>query len=112
MLCVLRAPSVPIEPEHRKTQTLLPNPHNGAILLLTNERTDMTFALQIVQLVLAVLLIGSVLLQQQGAGLGAGFGSGGGGVETVRRGPEKVLYRATIVISLLFFVVSLALVLL
>ena len=66
--------------------------------------------LQIIQLISAILLIIVVLLQQQGAGLGAGFGGGGGGVQTTRRGPEKVLYNATIVISILFFAVSLVMV--
>ena len=70
----------------------------------------MITALTWAQLVLSIILIIIVLLQQQGAGLGAGFGGGGGGVQTTRRGPEKMLYQATIVISILFFAVSLALV--
>jgi protein translocase SecG subunit len=65
------------------------------------------------QFVLALLLIGAVLLQQRDSGLGAGFGGGSnGGVRATRRGPEKALFTATIVISVLFFVVSLAVVLL
>ena len=64
------------------------------------------------QLGLSIALIVVVLLQQQGAGLGAGFGGGGGGVQTTRRGPEKLLYQATIVISILFFAASIALVIL
>ena len=66
--------------------------------------------LRVAQLVLAVVLIITVLLQQQGAGLGAGFGGSGGGVQTTRRGVEKILYNATIVISILFFSISLAIV--
>lgn len=68
--------------------------------------------LQIVQLISAILLIGAILLQQQGAGLGAGFGAGGGGVQSTRRGTEKMLYQATIGLSVLFFAVSFAMVLL
>lgn len=64
--------------------------------------------LTIVQFITAILLVIVILLQQQGAGLGAGFGSGGGGVQTTRRGPEKLLYQATIVLALLFFAVSIA----
>lgn len=64
------------------------------------------------QFVLAILLIVAVLLQQRDSGLGAGFGGGSnGGVQATRRGPEKSLFTATIVISILFFVVSLAVVL-
>jgi len=57
------------------------------------------------QMVLAVLLIVVILLQQKGSGLGAAFG-GSGTVYTTRRGVDKVLYQATIVISILFFLTS------
>ncbi len=60
----------------------------------------------IIQVVLAVLLMAAVLLQQRGAGLGAGFG-GSGTVFTTKRGVDKVLFQATIVISILFFAVAL-----
>ncbi len=67
----------------------------------------LTQVIQIVQLVLAILLIITVLTQQRSAGLGAAFG-GGGGVQMTRRGADKFLYRATIVISILFFATALA----
>jgi len=63
--------------------------------------------LNIIQLVLSVLLIVAILLQQRGAGLGAGFG-GSSTVFTTRRGVDKVLYQATIAISILFFATALA----
>lgn len=72
----------------------------------------LTQVLTIVQFISAILLVIAVLMQQQGAGLGAGFGGGGGGVQTTRRGPEKFLFQATIVISIIFFAISLALVIL
>lgn len=56
---------------------------------------------------LAVLLSVSILLQARGAGLGATFG-GDGNVYRTKRGLEKVLFRATIVISILFFGMLLA----
>ena len=59
------------------------------------------------QIVFAVLLIVVVLLQQKGAGVGAAFG-GSGNIYTTRRGIDKVLFRATIVISILFFVIAVA----
>ncbi len=60
-----------------------------------------------IQVVLAVLLVIVVLLQQKGSGLGAAFG-GSGAVQSTKRGADKVLYQATIVVSILFFVVAIA----
>lgn len=66
----------------------------------------MATVLPILQIILAILLIVVVLLQQRGAGLGAGFG-GSSTVFTTRRGVDKVLFQATIVISILFFATAL-----
>lgn len=56
-----------------------------------------------IQIVLSVLLIIGVLLQQRGAGLSGTFG--GGGMEySTKRGAEKILFNATIVIAALFIV--------
>ncbi|MEK7644657.1 MAG: preprotein translocase subunit SecG [Patescibacteria group bacterium] len=63
--------------------------------------------LALTQLLLAVLLIVAILLQQKGAGLGSAFG-GSGSIYTTRRGVDKLLFQITIVISALFFAVSLA----
>ncbi|EKD68134.1 MAG: hypothetical protein ACD_48C00064G0001, partial [uncultured bacterium] len=63
--------------------------------------------LTIAQMILGILLIIVILLQQKGAGIGAAFG-GGGGIESTRRGSDLVLFRATIGISLVFFLLSLA----
>lgn len=63
--------------------------------------------LNIAQIVLAGLLTASVLLQARGTGLGAAFG-GEGNIFRTKRGVEKILFYATIVISALFFAVSLA----
>lgn len=67
--------------------------------------------LKIAQVALAVAVIASILLQNRGAGLGGMFG-GGGNVYASKRGLEKKLFYATIVFSALFFVVSLAIVVL
>ena len=66
-----------------------------------------TLILKIAQLVLALLLIASILLQSRGAGLGAAFG-GGGNVFRTKRGAEKKLFQLTIVFAILFLGVSLA----
>ncbi|RJQ33741.1 preprotein translocase subunit SecG [Candidatus Parcubacteria bacterium] len=59
--------------------------------------------LPILQIMLAILLIGAVLLQRTGASLGGAFGadSFSAGFHT-RRGLEKTLFNATIVFGVLF----------
>lgn len=59
--------------------------------------------LPIVQITLAVLLMAAVLLQRTGASLGGAFGADNfsSGFHT-RRGFEKTLFNATIVLGILF----------
>jgi len=57
--------------------------------------------LQVLQIIVAVLLILSILLQNRGAGLGASFG-GGGEIYRTKRGAEKFLFKATIVLIVVF----------
>jgi preprotein translocase subunit SecG len=59
----------------------------------------------IIQIVLSILLVAAILLQQRGTGLGSAFG-GGGEVFRTKRGVEKGLFYATIVIAVLFFVTA------
>jgi len=56
-----------------------------------------------IQIALSVLLIGSVLLQRTGASLGGAFGADNfsSGFHT-RRGLEKNLFYATIILGILF----------
>lgn len=57
------------------------------------------------QIVLAVLLTGSVLIQQKGSGLSSAMG--GSGIEySTKRGADKFFFRATIVLAILFMAVS------
>lgn len=65
--------------------------------------------LLIVQIVLSVLIVISVLLQSRAEGMGSLFG-GGGEVFRTKRGLEKFLYRATIVLAISFSVLSLVIV--
>ncbi|MFH0770641.1 MAG: preprotein translocase subunit SecG [Candidatus Peregrinibacteria bacterium] len=60
--------------------------------------------LTIVQLVLAVLITISILLQHRASGLSATFG-GGGTVFVQRRGAERVLYVLTIWMCVFFFLI-------
>ena len=63
--------------------------------------------LTIVTFVSAILLVLLILLQQRGASLGSGFG-GSGELNIERRGLEKSLYNATIVVAFIFVISILA----
>ena len=60
-------------------------------------------SLPYIQIGLSILLVAVILLQQTGAGLGGAFGGSdsSSGFHT-RRGAEKILFNATIVIAILF----------
>lgn len=61
-----------------------------------------TFLL-IIQIILAVMLAGLILVQTKGTGLGR---SRSGSSSFTRRGLEKVIYRLTFIISALFIIIS------
>ena len=64
------------------------------------------FAIKIAQIVVAILMMVAILLQNRGAGLGGVFG-GTGGVYLTKRGLEKKLFIATIILAALFILLSL-----
>jgi protein translocase SecG subunit len=66
----------------------------------------MDLFLSIVQIVLSIILVGAILIQHSESGLGAAFGGGDGAPAKVRRGAEKVIFRATIVVAIIFVAVS------
>ncbi len=66
--------------------------------------------LTIIQLVISLLLIGTILLQQRGGGLSPVLG--GGESFATRRGVEKKVFIATIILSILFLATSLLTILL
>lgn len=63
--------------------------------------------LSILQIIVSILLIGAILLQQRGTGLSATFG-GEGNVYRTKRGLEKIIFWATIVLAAVFFTAALA----
>lgn len=63
--------------------------------------------LNIVEIVLGALLIAGILLQSRGSGLGIAFG-GDSNVYRTRRGIEKRLHVATVVVAVGFFATALA----
>lgn len=62
--------------------------------------------LTIIQVVLAVLLVISILVQSRGASLGEAFG-GSSTFYGTRRGSEKTLFIITVVIAIFFVLVAL-----
>jgi preprotein translocase subunit SecG len=67
----------------------------------------MIFWIKIAQIVVAIALMVAILMQNRGAGLGGVFG-GSGGVYLTKRGLEKKLFIATIVLAAIFLLLSLA----
>ena len=63
--------------------------------------------LTVIQIIISLALIGAILLQQRGTGLSATFG-GEGNIYRTKRGLEKIIFAATIVLAVLFFVTALA----
>ncbi|MEK7545824.1 MAG: preprotein translocase subunit SecG [Patescibacteria group bacterium] len=61
------------------------------------------------QIAVSVLMIAAILLQQKGVGLGAAFGGDGASFRT-KRGLEKGLFYATIVLAATFLGLGLALI--
>lgn len=66
--------------------------------------------LNIIEIIVSVLLITLVLLQMQGSGLSSAFG-GTGEVFRSKRSLEKLLMWATVVVAVIFAIISLLLLL-
>jgi preprotein translocase subunit SecG len=62
--------------------------------------------LNIALILVSTALILSVILQSKGAGLGGLTGADTGGIFTARRGIEKTLFWVTLVLSILFFILT------
>ena len=67
--------------------------------------------LNIALIIISVLLILSVIIQSKGAGLGGLTGADTGSIFTARRGVERTLFWVTIVLSVIFFALVIALLL-
>lgn len=72
----------------------------------------MEIYLDIALIITSIALILSVILQSKGAGLGGLTGADTGGFFTARRGIEKTLFRVTIGLSILFFILNIAVIIL
>lgn len=64
--------------------------------------------LNIAQIILSILLILVVLMQSKGSGFSGALGGDVGSIYRSRRGLEKTLFQATVVLAILFVAISLA----
>lgn len=62
-------------------------------------------------IITSIALIATIILQSKGVSLGSFAGGDSGGVFTARRGIEKVLFFVTIGLAVLFFILTIATVL-
>lgn len=74
----------------------------GLSLIVPEEVSPVKTYLYLVQIILAVVICALVLVQAKNAGMGNVFGGSDMGVYKTRRGVEKTLFNATIVIGILF----------
>lgn len=58
------------------------------------------------QVIISLALIATILLQQRGAGGSGIFGAGGGTSYYTKRGFEKIVFTASIVLATLFIVTA------
>ena len=66
---------------------------------------------KVIQIIVALLLVGAILLQSRGVGLSSVFGGEGSSYHT-KRGFEKFIFITTIILAITFAALSLALTLL
>ena len=58
---------------------------------------------EVIHAIIAVLLAACITIQTRASGLSATFGGSGAGNVVQRRGAEKLIYQATIGLSIAFF---------
>jgi preprotein translocase subunit SecG len=64
--------------------------------------------LDIAQIIVSIALVLAIVLQSKSAGLGGLTGGDTGGVFRARRGVEKTLFNITIGLSVVFFIIAIA----
>lgn len=69
---------------------------------------DTKTILNIIEVVISIALVVAIIMQQQGSGLGSIYGGTGGESYRSKRGVEKVLFNATVILIVLFVVFGLA----
>lgn len=79
--------------------------HDTRIFLGYNTRMEPT--IHLIQVILSIALIVLITIQQKGTGLGSAFGADMAMYRT-RRGAEKMLFYASILVSLLLILFAIA----
>ncbi|MGI5828064.1 MAG: preprotein translocase subunit SecG [Patescibacteria group bacterium] len=67
----------------------------------------MNYLLTLLQIIVSIILSAVILLQAKGSGLSSTFG-GSGAFHHTRRGFERILFQATILLAAVFVATSLA----
>ncbi len=67
---------------------------------------EFTDYINVAQILVAILLSVVILLQAKGSGIGSALGGGTSGSFRTRRGVEKTLFQLTIVIAIVFLIIS------
>ncbi|MCK5017150.1 MAG: preprotein translocase subunit SecG [Candidatus Peribacteraceae bacterium] len=62
--------------------------------------------INVIHAIISILLMGCILIQHRASGLSATFGGSGETAVVQRRGAEKLIFNLTIVLSILFFALS------
>jgi preprotein translocase subunit SecG len=68
----------------------------------------MHLALNIAMIIVSVVMIALILLQTKGSSFSSAFGSDAGSINRTRRGVEKTLFQATIVVAAVYVVMAIA----
>lgn len=64
--------------------------------------------LHIIQIITSIFLILAILIQNKSSGLSSAITGEAGAIQSTKRGPEKFLFQATIVLAIVFVGLSLA----
>ena len=95
-----------------KVRVLLPTNLVHDIIVRVCQSTDgigghpLSVYLNIIQIIISVALIALTVIQGKGAGLGRMMG-GDSSLHRTRRGVEKTMYNATIILAVVFFLTAL-----
>lgn len=84
---------------------------NQALCAIVFFVSSMSQLIPLIQLGAAILLIFLVILQRSGGDIGGAFGGDGAQFSRTRRGFERTLFFATVVVAILFVVASAAMLL-
>lgn len=68
----------------------------------------MHLALNIAMIIVSLVMIALIMLQTKGSSFSSAFGSDAGSINRTRRGVEKTLFQATIVVAAAYIVMAIA----